>query len=215
MDERDEGADPLPDARPPRLAVRARLLPLPSSRRPIFVVREHHRHRIGHSFNELSRALLEARGRVLRPRLTCARRSASRAPTRFEPVEPELAERTRERAPAVVRAGVRGLRADARAGRRAGGRAHRAAARDVHASTTGAATPRSLMHFCSLRNSEHAQFEIREYARGGRELPRRAHAGHARRLRGERAHRPLTRGAALARRSADQPAPGGSSVRTS
>jgi len=25
--------------------------------------------------------------------------------------------------------------------------------------------PRSLMHFCSLRNSEHAQFEIREYAR--------------------------------------------------
>ena len=24
--------------------------------------------------------------------------------------------------------------------------------------------PRSLMHFCSLRNSEHAQFEIREYA---------------------------------------------------
>jgi thymidylate synthase (FAD) len=25
--------------------------------------------------------------------------------------------------------------------------------------------PRSLMHFCSLRNSEHAQFEIREYAK--------------------------------------------------
>jgi len=25
--------------------------------------------------------------------------------------------------------------------------------------------PRSLMHFCSLRNSEQAQFEIREYAR--------------------------------------------------
>ena len=25
--------------------------------------------------------------------------------------------------------------------------------------------PRSLMHFCSLRNSEHAQYEIREYAR--------------------------------------------------
>ena len=24
--------------------------------------------------------------------------------------------------------------------------------------------PRSLMHFCSLRNSEHAQFEIRQYA---------------------------------------------------
>jgi thymidylate synthase (FAD) len=25
--------------------------------------------------------------------------------------------------------------------------------------------PRSLMHFCSLRNSEYAQFEIREFAR--------------------------------------------------
>jgi thymidylate synthase (FAD) len=25
--------------------------------------------------------------------------------------------------------------------------------------------PRSLMHFCSLRNSEFAQYEIREYAR--------------------------------------------------
>jgi thymidylate synthase (FAD) len=25
--------------------------------------------------------------------------------------------------------------------------------------------PRSLMHFCSLRNSDQAQFEIREYAR--------------------------------------------------
>jgi thymidylate synthase (FAD) len=25
--------------------------------------------------------------------------------------------------------------------------------------------PRSLMHFCSLRNSEHAQYEIGEYAR--------------------------------------------------
>ena len=36
--------------------------------------------------------------------------------------------------------------------------------------------PRSLMHFCSLRNSEFAQFEIREYAKAAerfleREMP--------------------------------------------
>jgi thymidylate synthase (FAD) len=33
--------------------------------------------------------------------------------------------------------------------------------------------PRSLMHFCSLRNSEHAQFEIREYARAAEDFLQR------------------------------------------
>ena len=34
--------------------------------------------------------------------------------------------------------------------------------------------PRSLMHFCSLRNSEHAQFEIREYAKAAESFLERA-----------------------------------------
>jgi thymidylate synthase (FAD) len=34
--------------------------------------------------------------------------------------------------------------------------------------------PRSLMHFCSLRNSESAQFEIREYARAAETFLERA-----------------------------------------
>jgi thymidylate synthase (FAD) len=33
--------------------------------------------------------------------------------------------------------------------------------------------PRSLMHFCSLRNSEFAQFEIREFARAAEEFLQR------------------------------------------
>jgi thymidylate synthase (FAD) len=34
--------------------------------------------------------------------------------------------------------------------------------------------PRSLMHFCSLRNSEFAQYEIREYAKAAEEFLRQA-----------------------------------------
>jgi thymidylate synthase (FAD) len=34
--------------------------------------------------------------------------------------------------------------------------------------------PRSLMHFCSLRNSEFAQHEIREYARAAESFLERA-----------------------------------------
>ena len=54
--------------------------------------------------------------------------------------------------------------------------------------------PRSLMHFCSLRNSEHAQFEIREYARAAEGFLEQADAGDARRVRGERPNRSLIAG---------------------
>ena len=53
--------------------------------------------------------------------------------------------------------------------------------------------PRSLMHFCGLRNHENAQYEIRAVRGGGRDVPRAADADHARRLRRERPHRSLTR----------------------
>jgi thymidylate synthase (FAD) len=40
--------------------------------------------------------------------------------------------------------------------------------------------PRSLMHFCSLRNSEHAQYEIQQYAAAAESfLERRMPATHA------------------------------------
>ena len=44
--------------------------------------------------------------------------------------------------------------------------------------------PRSLMHFCGLRNHEAAQFEIRQVRCGRRVTLGAADAGHARRLRG-------------------------------
>ena len=52
--------------------------------------------------------------------------------------------------------------------------------------------PRSLMHFCSLRNSEQAQYEIREYAKAAESFLEQADAGHARRFRGERPPRSLS-----------------------
>ena len=53
--------------------------------------------------------------------------------------------------------------------------------------------PRSLMHFCGLRNHENAQYEIQQYAAAAETLPRAADADHARRVHRERPHRPLTR----------------------
>ena len=55
---------------------------------PIFVAREWKRHRVG-SYNERSARYSELPDEFYVPaaRATCARRSASRAPTRFEPVD--------------------------------------------------------------------------------------------------------------------------------
>ena len=100
---------------------------------PIFVAREWFRHRVG-SFNEFSLRYAKAtddfyvperRGRPHAGR-------ASPARTRFEPVDAELAEHTREQLQAVYEHGVRDLRGARRGGRRAGARPLGAAGRRLH-----------------------------------------------------------------------------------
>ena len=157
---------------------------------PIFVVREHHRHRAGHSYNEWSGRYSKLEAEFYVPDYVRTQVGKPGAYS-FEPVEPAVRDAAREEIPAVGRAGVRGLRADARAGRREGGRAHRAAARDVHQVLLElqSALAHALLLAAQLRARAVRDPGIRA---SRREFSREAHAGHARRVRGERANRPLT-----------------------
>jgi thymidylate synthase (FAD) len=129
---------------------------------PLFVVREHHRHRAGHSYNEWSGrySKLEAefyvpdyvRTQVGKPGAYSfeAVDEATRAAARQE-IE-KNAKRAFQSYERLLEQGVA-----------------KEVARTVLPLSTytkyyWSCNPRSLMHFCSLRNSEQAQFEIREYA---------------------------------------------------
>ena len=130
---------------------------------PLFVVREHHRHRAGHSYNEWSGRYSKIEPEFYVPR----ERSHPGRQAGLLQLRARRRRGSRER-PARDRgerdARVPGLRADARAGRRERGRSLRCCRSRRTRSTTGAAIPRSLMHFCSLRNHEAAQYEIRQFA---------------------------------------------------
>jgi thymidylate synthase (FAD) len=129
---------------------------------PLFVVREHQRHRAGHSYNEWSGrySKLEAefyvpeyvRTQVGKPGAYSfeAVDDSTRAVARRE-IE-ENAERAFDCYERLLEQGVA-----------------KEVARTVLPLSTytkyyWSCNPRSLMHFCSLRNSDQAQFEIREYA---------------------------------------------------
>jgi thymidylate synthase (FAD) len=129
---------------------------------PLFVVREHHRHRAGHSYNEWSGrySKLEAefyvpdyvRTQVGKPgsysfeAVDEATRSAAR-----QEIE-KNAERAFQSYERLLEQGV--AKEVARA----------VLPLSTYTKYYWSCNPRSLMHFCSLRNSEQAQFEIREYA---------------------------------------------------
>jgi thymidylate synthase (FAD) len=129
---------------------------------PIFVVREHHRHRAGHSYNEWSGRYSKMEAEFYVPDFVRTQVGKPGSYT-FEPVDEatreavrreieETAERAFESYERMLEQGV---------------------AKEVARSVLPLATytkyywscnPRSLMHFCSLRNSEFAQYEIRQYA---------------------------------------------------
>ena len=129
---------------------------------PLFVVREHHRHRAGHSYNEWSGrySKLEAefyvpdyvRTQVGKPGSYSfeAVDEATRAAARQE-IE-KNAERAFQSYERLLEQGV--AKEVARA----------VLPLSTYTKYYWSCNPRSLMHFCSLRNSEQAQFEIREYA---------------------------------------------------
>jgi thymidylate synthase (FAD) len=130
---------------------------------PIFVAREWFRHRIG-SFNEFSLRYARATDDFYVPEADDVRTQVGKPGAyRFEPVDAELAERTRDELQALYEQAYATYEGLVEAG----------VARELARSVlpVGAYTQffwtvnaRSLMNFVSLRNSEYAQLEIRRYA---------------------------------------------------
>ena len=130
---------------------------------PIFVVREHHRHRAGHSFNEWSGRYSKLEAEFYVPDNVRTQVGKPGAYT-FEPVEPEIRELARDEIRAAAKQAFEAYERMLEQG------IAKEVARTVlplamYTKYFWSCNPRSLMHFCSLRNSEHAQFEIREYAK--------------------------------------------------
>jgi len=132
-------------------------------RAPIFVVREWMRHRIG-SFNEFSMRYAKATDDFYVPEVDDVRTQVGKPGAySFEPVEPELAEETREALEAVYEQAFATYERLVEAG------VARELARSVM--PVGAYTEfywtvnaRALMNFIALRANENAQREIRRYA---------------------------------------------------
>jgi len=129
---------------------------------PLFVVREHHRHRAGHSYNEWSGRYAKMDAEFYIPDNVRTQVGKPGAYS-FEPVDEETRETTRreieENAEHAFATYERLL--------------EQGVAKEVARSVLPLSTytkyywscnPRSLMHFCGLRNHESAQFEIRQYA---------------------------------------------------
>jgi thymidylate synthase (FAD) len=130
---------------------------------PIFVAREWFRHRIG-SFNEFSLRYAKATEDFYVPDADDVRTQVGKPGAySFEPVDPELAERTRERLAEVYESAYAAYQELVDAGV---ARELARAALPVGAYTQfyWTVNARSLMNFVSLRNSEFAQLEIRRYA---------------------------------------------------
>ena len=132
-------------------------------RAPIFVAREWFRHRVG-SFNEFSMRYAKATDDFYVPGPDDVRSQVGKPGAySFEPVEPDIAETTREEMRAVYEAAFSAYERLVELG----------VARELARSVlpVGAYTEfywtvnaRALMNFLSLRNSESAQREIRRYA---------------------------------------------------
>jgi thymidylate synthase (FAD) len=136
---------------------------------PIFVAREWFRHRIG-SFNEFSMRYAKATDEFYVPEPEDVRTQVGKPGAyTFEPVEPELAEQTREDLRRVYEAAYDAYARLVELG----------VAREIARSVlpVGAYTEfywtvnaRSLMNFVSLRASDTAQREIRRYAEAVEQL---------------------------------------------
>src|SRR5919205_4391349 len=130
---------------------------------PIFVAREWFRHRIG-SFNEFSMRYAKATDDFYVPDAADVRTQVGKPGAySFEPVEPELAEETREELKAIYDAAYATY---ARLVERGVARELARSVMPVGAYTQfyWTVNARALMNFVSLRNAEFAQREIRRYA---------------------------------------------------
>ena len=130
---------------------------------PIFVVREHHRHRAGHSYNEWSGRYSKLESEFYVPDYVRTQVGKPGAYS-FEPVEAEVREAARREIAAVAEHAFEAYERMLEEGV-AKEVARMALPLSLYTKYFWSCNPRSLMHFCSLRNSEQAQYEIREYAR--------------------------------------------------
>ncbi|HEU0335776.1 MAG TPA: FAD-dependent thymidylate synthase [Gaiellaceae bacterium] len=129
---------------------------------PLFVVREHQRHRAGHSYNEWSGRYSKMEPEFYVPD-NVRTQVGKPGSYSFEPVD----EATRELAREEIAENAR--RAYAAYERMLEQGVAKEVARAVLPLSTytkyyWSCNPRSLMHFCGLRNHESAQWEIRQYA---------------------------------------------------
>jgi thymidylate synthase (FAD) len=130
---------------------------------PLFVVREHHRHRAGHSYNEWSGRYSKMQAEFYIPTNVRTQIGKPGAYT-FEPVDDETREATRaeiehqslEAFAAYERMLEMGVAKEV---------ARTVLPLNMYTTYYWSCNPRSLMHFCALRNSEFAQYEIREFAK--------------------------------------------------
>jgi len=129
---------------------------------PLFVVREHHRHRAGHSYNEWSGRYARMEAEFYVPEFVRAQVGKPGSYS-FEPVAEETQAAARRE---IEENAARAFEAYERL-------LEQGVAKEVARAVLPLSTytkyywscnPRSLMHFCSLRNHEAAQYEIRQYA---------------------------------------------------
>jgi thymidylate synthase (FAD) len=129
---------------------------------PLFVVREHHRHRAGHSYNEWSGrySKMDAEFYVPDNVRTQVGKPGSYS---FEPVDDLVRDSARRE---IEESAQRAFEAYERM-------LEQGVAKEVARAVLPLSTytkyywscnPRSLMHFCGLRNHENAQYEIQQYA---------------------------------------------------
>ena len=129
---------------------------------PLFVVREHHRHRAGHSYNEWSGRYSKMDAEFYVPDNVRTQVGKPGSYT-FEPVDDLVRDEARreieENAQRAFEAYERML--------------EQGVAKEVARAVLPLSTytkyywscnPRSLMHFCGLRNHDNAQYEIQQYA---------------------------------------------------
>jgi thymidylate synthase (FAD) len=129
---------------------------------PLFVVREHHRHRAGHSYNEWSGRYSKLEPEFYVPDYV---RTQVGKPGyySFEPVDEATQAITRNEIENNAKRAYESYEKLLEQG------VAKEVARAVLPLSTytkylWSCNPRSLMHFCSLRNHDSAQYEIREYA---------------------------------------------------
>jgi thymidylate synthase (FAD) len=129
---------------------------------PLAVVREHHRHRAGHSYNEWSGRYSTIDAEFYVPDYIRTQVGKPGAYS-FEPVDDETRDAARR---AIEESGTKAF--EAYEALLAAGVAKEVARLVLPLATYTkyfwSCNPRSLMHFCSLRNHSDAQFEIRQYA---------------------------------------------------